>query len=510
MLKHEISHSIETTQAWSKMESLARQAMGEDAYAAAVRDMMAQRQTVGDTTGATETGAKKEVIADWVGKNLWKNNFAAIVAAKDKGLANKLALTMWNIRRGLSFTENGRQTARVKYAEQLLMKAIEDTARTDPALELNTPSDPSGGEYSVFYTVDNRAVAVIKNDIFEGKFDKLSESERVRITKNAIKGFRPGVPVSGRLIGITRKSAEHFANSDYTDKLRNHNQKVYEDKLNIAQNLDDVVYASTDYINEELKHPRDDNIVQFARGTVLLDIGGNKYEASVIVGYTTMKEMILYDVKDLVPTNFTIKEKKTQPTLAGNESYTSKTVVPSNTSVAEIPPGVKNYSMQNAPKNSSNGQLSFLPPEMMEQENGKPDIYQEEGERDAYLAEDRRDTSSVTADAVPPSPQGEGYDGAIDENGELDEDALNRMVEERKRTKAEAASLEANRALLAQFQNGEISEQTYLERVEDLRREAVRANDKQYRQGKRGSAEQKAAIKKLSNDVETRLEENYR
>ena len=195
--------------------------------------------------------------------------------------------------------------------------------------------------YSVSYTTDNVPVAVIESDIFEGRFEELSESERVKIAKEAIKGFRPGVPVSGRLIGVSRKSAEHFTNSDYTDKLRNNDQQLYEDKLNIAQNIDDVIYASTDYINEGLKHPRKDNITQFARGKVLLDIGGSKYEASVLVGYTAMHDMVLYDVQDLKPTDFSVKEKKAQPKLAGNESYTRKTVVPSENSVPQVSSDVK-------------------------------------------------------------------------------------------------------------------------------------------------------------------------
>ena len=48
-----------------------------------------------------------------------------------------------------------------------------------------------------------------------------------------------------------------------------------------------------------------------------------------------MKEMFLYDVQDLKPTNYDLKEKKTQPKLAGNESYTRKTVVSSDTIIAE-------------------------------------------------------------------------------------------------------------------------------------------------------------------------------
>ncbi len=66
-----------------------------------------------------------------------------------------------------------------------------------------------------------------------------------------------------------------------------------------------------------------------------MEIGGNKYEASVLVGYTSMNETLLYDVQDLKPTNYEIKEKKAQPKLAGNESDTRKTVESSGTIIAE-------------------------------------------------------------------------------------------------------------------------------------------------------------------------------
>jgi hypothetical protein len=147
--------------------------------------------------------------------------------------------------------------------------------------------------------------------------------------KNAIKSFRPGIPISGKLISVSRKTVEHFIGSNYTDSLRNHDTEMYEDKLQISQNIDDVIYASTNYINEGLIHQRDDNIIEFARGSVLLDIGGKKYEAQVLVGYTTMKELLLYDIQDMVPANFTIKTKRTQPSLTGNKSDIRKTAVSS-------------------------------------------------------------------------------------------------------------------------------------------------------------------------------------
>ncbi|MBQ8803127.1 MAG: hypothetical protein IJZ53_05810 [Tyzzerella sp.] len=189
-------------------------------------------------------------------------------------------------------------------------------------------------QYSINYTQDNRAVAVIENDIFDGKFAQLDKSERIKLAKKEIKKFRPGVPVSGRLVGVTKKTADHYTNSDYTDIIRKNQEEVYEDKLNAAQNLDDVIYASTDYVNEELNHTRKDDITQFARGNVLLDIGGKQYNAKVIVGYKENGEMVFYDLQDLVQDSFEYKKRynqnqsvKTEP---GKTTASPITSIPQN------------------------------------------------------------------------------------------------------------------------------------------------------------------------------------
>ena len=206
-----------------------------------------------------------------------------------------------------------------------LMRAAENREAVGTVSEME-----SVAKYSIGYTKENRAVAIIEKNILDG----VPESQWRSTIKNEIKKFRPGIPISGRLISVTRKTADHFMGSDYTDMLRNNDPEIYEDKLNVSQNIDDVVYASTDYINEDLKHERWDNITQFARGKVLLDIGGNQYEANVIVGYTTFNEMLLYDVQDLTPTNFSYKEKsRSQHWL--DESYTRKTTAPLNDSIPD-------------------------------------------------------------------------------------------------------------------------------------------------------------------------------
>ena len=313
---HEVTHVLEGTELYTELQNtLVEYAKSKGEYDSRYQSLTELYKDIEDAN------IDNELTADLVGEYLFTDEeFIKNLSVNNKNVFQKIYDEIKYLAKVATGSKEARELEKVKRAFE---KAYKEAGKAQ-----------SDTKYSVSYTTENRAVATIENDIFDGKFEELSESERIKTVKNAIKGFRPGVPVSGRLIGITRKSAEHFTNSDYTDKIRNHDPQLYEDKLNIAQNIDDVIYASTDYINEDLKHPRKDNITEFARGTVLLDIGGNKYEANVLVGYTTMREMVLYDVQDLTPTTFDIK-KKTQPKLAGNESDTRKTVVSSEIKVPQ-------------------------------------------------------------------------------------------------------------------------------------------------------------------------------
>ena len=87
------------------------------------------------------------------------------------------------------------------------------------------------------------------------------------------------------------------------------NAVIYKDKLTASNNLDEIVLASTNYINEDLKHQRKDNIVEFARGEVLMQIGNNKYNAKVIVGLTKNNQMLLYDIVKFKKDIFKIKKE---------------------------------------------------------------------------------------------------------------------------------------------------------------------------------------------------------
>ena len=88
-------------------------------------------------------------------------------------------------------------------------------------------------------------------------------------------------------------------------------------------------------MSEGLNHPRKDAIADFARGSVLIRVGGSDYTADVVVGTRKNGSMILYDILNLQPT--AIKEKETTAAISANPSpgAASSTAAVSTSSVAE-------------------------------------------------------------------------------------------------------------------------------------------------------------------------------
>lgn len=160
-------------------------------------------------------------------------------------------------------------------------------------------------KFSVEYTDDNKPVVVITDNILKG----VPKKDWVSTVKKTISNkFKNGIPIKGRLIKVNKDTGNEYTNSRYTQKIRSTNSTVYKNKLKAANSLDEIIISSTNYINEALNHPRKDNIKQFARGNVLMEIGNNQYSAEVIIGFTSGNNMLLYDLINLKSTSFTIKK----------------------------------------------------------------------------------------------------------------------------------------------------------------------------------------------------------
>ena len=194
--------------------------------------------------------------------------------------------------------------------------------------------EADGARYSIEQTDRGKPVVVIDTDILNGVPDA---DKKNTVRKFISQNYPNGIRVGNGVIEITGKTGREYTRSGYSRFTEKNDGQVFDDKLRAAGNLDEAVRASTDYVNEEIKHPRKDNIKEFARGRVLMRVGQNDYNAEVVVGYTKNGEMLLYDIVNFKPDSFSVKERtprRTGPDKAGmtetNEESSSDNSISQN------------------------------------------------------------------------------------------------------------------------------------------------------------------------------------
>jgi len=200
----------------------------------------------------------------------------------------------------------GAERSRAQTAAGKLEAALDASAQQAESLKGNKNTAQEGGEgrFAIKYDFDNRPFVSIESDILAG----VPKSRWVDEVKETLaKKFPNGVRVGRNTIKINSQTRREMTYSEYTKWLARNDKSAYADKFRAADYVDEIILASRDYINEGLKHSRKDNIRDFARGGVLLRVGGTDYTADVVVGTTNSGEMLLYDIVNLQKT--TIKER---------------------------------------------------------------------------------------------------------------------------------------------------------------------------------------------------------
>ena len=126
-IKHELTHAIEGSAAYGKLKRLVQQSMGEAEYAAAVERERQSRSAKGDAQGAA--GAEAEVIADWVGENLYNGDigtgFARMIRNMDRGAAVQFQAILDGFRQTLGLTKSYRQAAALRSAERAFAEVLD-------------------------------------------------------------------------------------------------------------------------------------------------------------------------------------------------------------------------------------------------------------------------------------------------------------------------------------------------------------------------------------------------
>lgn len=258
----------------------------------------------------SKTGAQRDIVADLCGEYLIQGRYDN--AMKLRVYSSRLFTAVRNFVESMftklanRFGHGDAMTKQLRTTRDLYRRVMLDAEKAEKQGDgLRTEENTNS---SIGRTTDNKPVVIIDDDILDG----VPKSDWIKTVKQNIQKFSPAIPVKGRFVKVNAITRDEFTQSKYTKHQKMSNRTVYKDKFRAAGNLDEIVLASTRYVNEDLKHSRTDNIKEFARGEVLIKVGNNDYSAKVIIGFTSGNSMVLYDVIDFQPTNLKIKKVNTR------------------------------------------------------------------------------------------------------------------------------------------------------------------------------------------------------
>lgn len=176
-------------------------------------------------------------------------------------------------------------------------------------------------QYAIGYTTDNKPFVAVEEDILDG----VPEENWVKTVKeNLKKKFPNGITVSKTRMKVNSQTTSEMTYSEYSKWLKDNSPEEYADKFRATNNADEILYATQNWVNEGLNHPRTDNIIEFARGDVLIKVGKNDYMADVVVATTKGGSQVLYDIVNMVPTEI-IEKSQGQTAATSNEGISHRT-----------------------------------------------------------------------------------------------------------------------------------------------------------------------------------------
>ena len=286
VLKHELTHGIEKTSMWKSLRRVARQQMGDAAFDAEVSRIRSRRAAVGEALDTA--GAEKEVVANFVGNNLFTENFAEAITRQDTKLSSVFAGTFYRLRYAMDAIRNGRQAARMQYAERLFTAALDKTPGT---VQLG-----ADGEGEVVHGFDERTQSRVTEE-YQKTVDGILDGS-INTRDSIIIGYTPnllqqmGMPQlpfvigAGHIYSIAKTAEEARIDGKYNSKTHYHGLGA-ETVKNIYEKLQDpvMIIASKD-VNKDAVPLRSTHSV-----VAIVDVGNDDSSLLLSVEITAERKV---------------------------------------------------------------------------------------------------------------------------------------------------------------------------------------------------------------------------
>lgn len=296
--------------------------------------------------GMAESEIHEEMAADYAYKMFDSEESLTELIRQDKPLAEKIK-DVW-----FALLEKLGRDVTLKRAKNMWKMCLTEAGKT-----AERGGNQSGTKYKIAYTTDNQPVVVVEEDFLKG----IDPKDYIKETKKKLAEFSPGIQINGRFIAVNLSTKREYTFSGYSQKIKHYFPDIFSDKMRLANNIDEAVKASTNYVGEAPRHARKDNIQEFARGGLLIQVGSNKYRAEAVVGWDG-NNMILYDIVKMRNTTFnTKKESDPVPVLHKTNVIPSRPRSLSDNSVTQPGGVVKGENSSNQGKNSGGTKYMLNP-----------------------------------------------------------------------------------------------------------------------------------------------------
>lgn len=399
---HELYHAMEGTKEHEAIIEMAIKAQGNNAQKLIV-DKINDYASHG--IELDETGARAEIGAEFIEKALTDEATINQVLLEDRTLAAKILerikeiIAVYKAKKSMK-AEEAREYAALLKARRLYEDGLEKLHKGE-----NKPAGTERARYqAIKRTDDGRNYVEIEEDILQG----VPKSQWGKVAmQNLAKKFPNGVQIGNNLIKINAVSRNELQNSRYSKNIRNRAEDIYRDKMAATNNADELLQSNRDYVNEEIKHERKDNIQQFGRGEILFKVGQNTYAADMVVGNKADGSMVMYDIVNIRPENF--NEKRS----SASESYSlsDRDVTASTDNIPNSVENVNSKSVENenfSERYALDGEQTGTPEfkqwfggSKVVDENGKPKVMYHQTANDFTMFNAKGDGAGRTDSETP-------------------------------------------------------------------------------------------------------------
>ncbi len=317
-----------------------------------------------ETRGLDLPQAEREVVADWVGNNLYKSGFAKAIVDGNVGVGNAFVRTIDKLRLALG-NKKSRANTNLAVVERLFMRALEQE-------QVTREGDV---EYAILSTV--RKAISNKGDIGEKYNQKKLSPVPAKVAEMVFQASDGAIDISNKTIAVNGDDIyhAHLRHSD-VEKETSRNQIAISEQ-DIAEMIE-AIYAPdvVECLFDDTNNPTQRLSFAYAKKKggyyiVAEAVGGSRNPNIVPVQMIyvteakwnqfigagkTIGEMIYENDAEKRAALDVQKNKKNRVTAA--QFVSKKTIANTprspqfNTTVAQKPPGVNPYSMQNGQKNS--------------------------------------------------------------------------------------------------------------------------------------------------------------